>query len=355
MTGVTAVGTWPGSDQLTAQLEVFEDLITAPFGVTAVPFWVVPNDSGPHGGLFGRTLSLLDQMPVEVGPHGWKLADRPGGDVRSLVRGLNQNVETLSIAAAGYQGPLSLSVVGPWTLAASLYTARGDRVLADRGAVRALTDSLGAGVDALIARIRSALPGVTELSVQVDEHLIGQVAAGVLPTFSGYSRIPRVPGPELVEHSRGFYSLITQSGARSVVRVGDAWVGIAPSVVSGATAVCLDLGAGLGRNEQGWNGSNWNEQGWEHLARAAEKGVELWFGLPAPEISSCAGPNLLALAQAITVPWRRIGLESHRLAAVTISPSGSALRNSFGATATARGTIATLKKVAEHLAEKASE
>lgn len=344
MTGVTGPGPWPGAELLPQQLSIFDDLGQVPFGVQALPFWASLEGSAPYADTLGRTLSILEQLPLEVGPHGWKLADRPGMDEQRLARALDHDVEALTFAAAGYSGPLTLSVVGPWTLAATLYLARGDRVLTDRGAVRELTDSLAAGLVDMMGRLRSALPGI-ELTVQIDERHIGQIAAGVLPTFSGYSRIHAVPGPELAAQSQVLYQAITAAGAKPVVRVGEAWVGIAPSVVAGAAGISLDFTAQ----------SSWNERAWDHIARAVEKGVEFWAGLPAPEVSQCSGPNLRQLADAIVIPWKRIGLESSRLAHVTVAPSLAAVRPLASSPDSARAVLSTAVRVAEYLAEKAED
>ena len=70
------------------------------------------------------------------------------------------------------------------------------------------------------------------LTVQLDESLLGQVTAGVLPTFSGYSRIPAVERTTLLEGLRPVVSAVRSAGARSVVHVGSAWVGVAPAVLA---------------------------------------------------------------------------------------------------------------------------
>jgi hypothetical protein len=106
--------------------------------------------------------------------------------------------EALAIAAAGYSGPLAVTVTGPWTLAADLYLARGDRVLSDPGAVREVVQALAVAVGDHVAQVRRQVPGA-DVVVQLDEPLLAQVGAGVLPTFSGYSRLRAVPGPDLVD------------------------------------------------------------------------------------------------------------------------------------------------------------
>ena len=113
---------------------------------------------GPGADPVGRTGALLDQLPVELGPHGWRLADHGGVDLERAQAFWREDLDALAISAASFDGELSVQVLGPWTLSAALYLARGDRVLTDSGAVRELGESLAAGV-AGAAVFRSRGPG----------------------------------------------------------------------------------------------------------------------------------------------------------------------------------------------------
>ncbi|WP_435300486.1 hypothetical protein [Timonella sp. A28] len=345
MTGVTGPSLWPGMSLLDEQLGIFETFSSAPYGVEGIPFFAVLGSHTPWGDELGRTLALLDQVPVELGPHGWKMADRPGLDEQRVNQQLALDLEALSIAASGYDGDINIHVMGPWTLSALLYLARGDRALTDMGAVRELAQSLTAGVHNFCGELKKLLPR-TRVQVTVNEKLIGQIAAGVLPTFSGYSRISRVSGPTLVEQSTPFYESLTSAGIPVTVHVGDAWVGIAPTVLSGATRLAMDFG----------RTQSWNEQGWSAIARAVERGVGFSMGVPAPAVSQCAGPDLRALADTLLVPWQRIGLEQKRLSEVVLTLGESAAQEAYRhGTQHARGTLATVFRVAEYVAEKAAQ
>lgn len=344
MTRASGLGAFPGSDPLEAQLAVLDHLSDVPFGVQGLPFVVQLADRGPWADPVGRTVALLDGLPGEIGPHGWKLADRPGGDDRRARGLVREDLAALAIAGHGYDGPLTVSVVGPWTLAATLYLARGDRVLADRGAVRELAASLAAGLTQHVADLREQVPGVGDVVVQLDEQLLGQVAAGVLPTFSGFSRLRAVPGPDLVEGLRPVLDAVHAAGASSVVHVGPASVGIAPAVLAGAQGVGLDVGP-------------WNERTWETVARAVERGTTFWAGLPRAKVSQCSGPEVSPVADALSVPWRRVGLPVAGLADVVLTTSNAwaaqGLRPAPPTVQQARDELVTLVRTAALVAERA--
>lgn len=342
MTAVSGHGPWPGvdRDELEAQQIVLGDLADLPTGVDALPFLTQLSDRGPGADPLGRTAALLAELPVEMGPHGWKLTDHPGADQRRAGTFLREDLGALAIAAHGHTGPFALEVLGPWTLAASLWSARGDRVLADPGARHELALSLAEGVRAHVAAVRQQVPGVGDVVVQLAEPQLGAVHAGVLPTFSGYARLRSVPGPDLVEGLRPVVDAVHDAGARAVVHLGPTWSGLPPAVLAGADAVGLDVGD-----------VGWDERAWELVARAAEKGVGLWAGLPAAKVSQCAGPMLGELVHLVAEPWRRIGLPASGLDGLTLL---SAPRRPLAGVDASRAELANLGRIAEALAERAA-
>lgn len=343
MTAVTGHGPWPGGerDVLEVQQMALGELAELPTGVDALPFLTQLTQRGPGADALGRTAVRLAEMPVELGPHGWKLTDRPGIDARRADAFWREDLGALAVAAHGHTGPLTVEMLGPWTLAAQLWSARGDRVLADSGARADLGLALAGSLRTLVADIVAQVPGA-EVTVQLAEPLLGQVHAGVLPTFSGFSRLRAVAGPEIVEGLEPVLAAVRDVGARSVVHLGSTWVGVPAVVLAGADALGLDL-ADIGPG-------GWNERAWELLARATERGTRLWAGLPPAEVSQCAGPALGTLADLVAVPWRRIGLPAAQLVEVTLL---AAHRRSLGSTDAHRAELANLGRVAETLSEKA--
>ena len=352
-TGVSGHGAWPGGehDVLDAQLTVLDDLAALPSGADPAPFLVQLPGRGPGAEPLGRTAALLAGLAVELGPHGWKLADAAGADERRALALLREDLGALAVAAHGYEGRLAVEVVGPWTLAAQLWSSRGDRVLADVGARGDLFLALAEAVRAHVADIGAQVPGA-EVVVQLAEPLLGQVHAGVLPSFSGFSRLRPVAGPDVVDGMRPVVEAAHDAGATVVVHLGATWVGVPPVALAGADAVGLDLA------ELGTDG--WNEKAWELLARANERGIPLWAGLPPARVSQCAGPALGELADLLTVPWRRIGLPAEGLTGVTLLGAGGGAPTGgpggSGVTGTPdehRALLANLGRVADVVTDRA--
>lgn len=355
MTTVLPSGLWPhaaAQDHLTAQLQILEDSQTAPWGVTAVPF-IPLYPSHPHFTLTARTLGTLVDLGFEEGPHGWKLSSHRGLDAQRVLRALEDQYEALSIAAHGTSTPLTVSVLGPWTLASQLWLNHGDRVLADHGAVRDVASALGEGLSHLVARIGQLVPGVS-VHVQVDETNIASVLAGVVPTFSGYSRLPRVePSVAIEALQRTLRPVMAQAGV--TVHTGESWVGIPTAARAIEELTGVSSQGEQTRPALGVNLGAWNEQVWESIATCVERGIGFHGALPAPQESSCAGVDIRGLGDVLATNWQRIGLPVSGLTDVSIGYQHTAATSiATGSVDDARGKVHTLIKTAEYVAEKAT-
>ena len=123
---------------------------------------------GPGADLTGRTAALLVDIPVEVTPRGWRLAERPGRDLARARSMLSSDLDAMEEVLDGFRGSLKIQVCGPWTLAATLELTRTLNVaIADPGAVADLTASLAEGVAAHAAELAKRVPGA-RLVVQLD-------------------------------------------------------------------------------------------------------------------------------------------------------------------------------------------
>ncbi|HEY0188036.1 MAG TPA: hypothetical protein VGC67_11150 [Cellulomonas sp.] len=354
MTGIGGLGPWPGTDALEAQQTVLGDLTDLPDGLVGLPWLVRLPGRGPTGTLAAADgLAHLVDLPVDLGPHGWQLADRPGRDAALLAADRRERLDVLAIAAHGYPGPLVLPLCGPLTLAASVYLARGDRAVADRGAVVELVESLAVGAVEHLAAVRRAVPGARPVLV-VQEPMLAQVVAGVLPSFSGYARLRAVRAPVAAELLGRFVDLLRAGGAERVV------------LHVGAGGDVLPVARGARPDALGIEVAGLDERRWEQVAEAVEGGIALWAQVPSPATSQCAGPDVRALADTVLAGWGWVGLEPRRLAEVVLVPPPDAgvtdqqllpgttvATGSAGGVAQARDVLATVVRAASVLAERA--
>lgn len=342
MTGASLLGPWPGADQHEAQATVLGELSSAPEGVTGVPPLVQVPGRGPWALPLARAAGLLTDMPVELGPHGWRLADRPGRDLERIHAARREELDVLAVTGFGYVGPLALTLPGPWSTAATLYLARGDRVLSDVGAVRELLASLGDGLGTLLTAVRGAVPGA-EPVVVLSEWLLPEVLGGGVPTFSGHGYLRSVPGERVSAGLTAVVDAARAAGAGSVVVHGGERFAGAPGQVlarSGADAVGVTLGSLRGAQ-------------WEQVAALVEEGVRLWLGLPGGGSGQPVDPAQLAAS--VLRPWTGVGLPVERVADVVVHAGSAVPDAALPATGeAARAALAATVRVAAHLADRAA-
>ena len=264
-------------------------------------------DRGPGADLTGRTAALLVEIPVEVTPRGWRLAERPGRDLARARTMLSSDLDVMEEVLDGFRGPLKIQLCGPWTLAATLELPRTLNVaIADPGAVADLTASLAEGAAAHVAEVAKRVPGA-RLIVQFDEPALSAVAGGEVPTASGLSRIAPVEADVLRER---LARVIASTGKYTVVHSCSTAVPFGIIRAAGAGALSFDLSQ-LRRGEQ------------DAVAEAAEAGLGLLTGVvpavPAPASPGPAGPagtvapgdgsaEARQAAERVIRLWRRLGL-----------------------------------------------
>jgi len=265
-------------------------------------------DRGPGADLTGRTAALLIDIPVEVTPRGWRLAERPGRDLMRARSMLSSDLDALEEVLDGFRGPVKIQVCGPWTLAATLELPRTLNVaIADPGAAADLTASLAEGAAAHAAELAKRLPGA-QIVVQFDEPALPAVAGGLVPTASGLSRLAAVEADILTER---LAQVIAATRDYTVVHSCSTAIPFGIIRAAGADAISFDLSQ-LRRGEE------------DGVAEAAEAGLGLLTGvvpaLPAPDAGAGspgrggpAGPGdgsaeARAAAERVIRLWRRLGL-----------------------------------------------
>ena len=219
---------------------------------------------GPHAGMIGRALAVLEGLDADLQPAGWRLGAGSGSDLRRARSVLAQDLDVAEELLAEHTGPLKVQVTGPLTLAAQVEQARGDKLVADHGARREVAESLAEGLATHIAEVRRRFSWAEQVVVQVDEPSIAAVIGGGIPTASGFGRHRTVHPPEADALLRRVVDAITAAGARPVVHSCAADVPLALLAGAGFTAVSFDLG--LADPDDSWS-------------EAFEAGTDLWPGV----------------------------------------------------------------------------
>lgn len=270
----TGIGSWPGTD--------FAEAIKIIFGeCPELPYLPELPQRGAHAAMIGRGIATLAELSADLQPAGWRLTGAPGRDQLRARATLRDDLDQLEEAAQGYRGPFKLQVAGPWTLAASVERPRGDRLLADHGARREVTESLAEGISRVIADLSRRLPEM-ELVIQLDEPLLPAVLTGEVPTASGFSRHRPVEPPEVSTALSTVGDLVATAVAPAgsapdeAPRSGSAdgfprlWV---HSCAAGAP-VSLITGAGIGGVALDLD--QLSTADWEAVGQAMSDGM--WFG-----------------------------------------------------------------------------
>ncbi|MEU3734285.1 methionine synthase [Streptomyces sp. NPDC033538] len=293
----TGVGSLPGDDAREAvktATGTFEDF----------PFLPELPARGPGADMIGRTAGMLVELYARVEPSGWRLGDRPGRDTKRARAWLGEDLDALEEFTQGYEGPLKVQAVGPWTLAAALELRNGEAVLSDAGASRDLAASLAEGLRLHLAEVRRRVPGA-RLVLQLDEPSLTAVLRGQVRSASGY-RTHRAVDRQVVE-----------AALRDVAGVH----GDGPVVVhSCAPDVPFALLRRAGVAGVSFDFSLLTERDDDVIGEAVEDGTRLFAGVVPGTDTALSDPA--GSVMGVRTLWRRLGLHPGLLAeAVTVTPA----------------------------------
>lgn len=291
----TGLGPMPGTEPFEAARLVVGELPDLPH-VPELP------ERGAGAEMIGRTAALLVDLHADVVAGRWRLVPRRGRDERHAVELLERDLDAFEDAASRHPGPVKVQLLGPWSLAAGMELPRGDKVLADPGAIADLAGSLAEGVAAHVADIRSRLPKAARVLVQLGEPLLPDVLAGRVATASGWATHP-VPEPAPAEQ-------LLASVIAAACGDGGVWCNAPRPPIgmlrrSGAAFVAFDA-------------SHLEAIPEEDLGEAIEDGAGILLGLVPPPSKRAADIDVIA-APARRL-WRRLGLGEGHWDAVVVTP-----------------------------------
>lgn len=296
----TGIGSMPGTD--------YADSLQIVLGeVGDFPYLVELPERGLGAAMTGRTLAVVAGLGADVQPAGWRLTGAAGLDQRRARSLLSQDLDRAEEFAQAHSGQFKVQLSGPLTLAATVELPRGDKVLADPGARRDLTQALAEGASDLVESVRRRLPSA-QVVVQLDEPALPAVLAGAVPTASGFHRHRAVPEAEAAAAIDAVVSVVSETGATAAVHCCAPDVPFAVLAQTAAHAVSLDAGL-LGRSA------------YDDAAGWVDGGRDLWLGV-VPTHHPAAPLTDADVTRAVLDLWSRLGhTEPDTLPLTTVTPT----------------------------------
>jgi methionine synthase II (cobalamin-independent) len=326
----TGIGSWPDTDMADAIKIAFAECPDLPY-LPELPA------RGAYAQLIGRSTAFLAGLAVDLQPAGWRLTDASSRDHRLAISTLRSDLDLLEEHAQGYEGTVKLSVAGPWTLAAMMERPRGDRVLADSGARRDLSQSLAEGIAQLVAELVRRLPDVEPL-IQLDEPMLPAVLGGTIATASGLSRHRAIESSEIsgaIVHTRE-----RLAPTPIAVHCCAASAPVELLRLAGVSGVFLDI-------------DQLSSPDWDAVGATLEAGP--WIGMGALPTDHTSTLNQLGpdqVARRVLGPLRDLGLEPPVAARIVITPAcGLASASRDGAIRALRTLRSAAQIVTEQLAD----
>lgn len=300
----TGVGSMPGTSPREAARIVAGELPTF-VHVVELP------GRGPGADMVGRTGAMLAAVSTGLGlettPAGWRITPGMGRQMRRAASFLGEDLDALEEMSLDYAGPVKCQVVGPWTMAAAVELATGERALRDSGATWDMAQALGEAIRDHVAVLHRRLPRASAVVVQLDEPSLPAVLAGRVGTASGLSSY-RAVDPQVAERVlRHVLGSAADAGAVPGVHCCAELAPVDLMRASGAAFVGLDITRADLRSD-------------EAIGRAWEAGVGILAGTVA---SNGVGDVSDARASApLRDLMHRLGLEEDRwLAQVVVTPT----------------------------------
>ena len=182
-------GDFPGDDLAEAMSRVEGELGSAHF-----PFLPHLPALGWRATPLARTLAVCEGLAFDGVSFGWRMVHSGGRGARESALAKDRLLSDINLLAdrvgaqkkrftSGVEGSAAvykIQLVGPLTLAASIYLPGGERAISDAGASRDLLESL-----------REALQSPQALiAVQLDESEFQRLMEGSIPTVSGFRSLP---------------------------------------------------------------------------------------------------------------------------------------------------------------------
>lgn len=195
----SGLGDFPGDDLSEAMSRVEGEL-----GAPHLPFLPHLPALGWRSTPLARTLAVYEGLAFDGASFGWRMVHSGGRGARESALAQDRLLSDINLLAdrVGSQKKrfgsgqdtapaYKIQLVGPLTLAASIYLPGGERAISDAGASRDLLESFLEGLERWVESLREALQSPQALiAVQLDESEFQRLMEGSIPTVSGFRSLP---------------------------------------------------------------------------------------------------------------------------------------------------------------------
>lgn len=328
----SGLGSWAGKNVIDAVTRIRGEL-----GDPHISYLPDLPDRGYRASLLARSIAVLEGLSADATASGWRLTTgfaAEGSYARSLLESdINALADVVGRESGQSASPVKVRLLGPLSLAASTYLTSGERVLSDHGARADVAQSLMAGLDNLTHLLRQAVPGAP-LLIQFDEPLLTPVAAGTIPTSSGYRTLRSVPRHELVATLNELHGATEALEAQALVRTD--LLALHPEVQRAIATPIVDM-----------TGSKTAD--WEPLAARLEAGSGLYLETADPITRTASGD----LARSLWTIWRDLGLPKALLNQMVLTERGDLATTDPARATTVLGHLTDTARALSEIAQEA--
>lgn len=361
-------GDFPGDDLSEAMSRVEGEL-----GAPHLPFLPHLPALGWRSTPLARTLAVCEGLAFDGASFGWRMVHSGGRGARESALAQDRLLSDINLLAdrvgaqkkrfgSGQTPVYKIQLVGPLTLAASIYLPGGERVISDAGASRDLLESFLEGLERWAESLREALQAPRALiAVQLDESEFQRLMEGTIPTVSGfrslsalqphyYQQVYRRVAERFAELNLQLILDVDGTALKPVQELKlltqprpalDALALLKAMQVEGAAACALLLHPDRARLK----GPGMlqvpplsDPRSWEPVAQLLEANAQLWL----PVVTSARVPDQ---ARRLYSLWREVGLEPTQLNAVGLM-ADERPQTGFVPSASTSGTVSVLDATA---------
>ena len=363
-------GDFPGDNLAEAMSRVEGEL-----GAPHLPFLPHLPALGWRSTPLARTLAVCEGLAFDGASFGWRMVHSGGRGARESALAQDRLLSDINLLAdrVGAQkkrfgsgqdtAPVyKIQLVGPLTLAASIYLPGGERVISDAGASRDLLESFLEGLEHWAESLREALQAPRALiAVQLDESEFQRLMEGSIPTVSGfrslsalqphyYQQVYRRVAERFAELNLQLILDVDGTALKPVQELKllthprpalDALALLKAMKVEDAAPCALLLHPDRARLK----GAGMlqvpplsDPRSWEPVAQLLDANAQLWL----PVVTSARVPDQVRRLYSL---WREVGLEPMQLSAVGLM-ADERLQTGLAPSASTSGTVSVLDATA---------